>query len=274
MADDIQETSPVAQRNKRLPISFVIPSLITVAATCSALTGVRFALEGKMEFAVMAVILAALLDGLDGRMARLLNAASNFGAQMDSLSDFVAFGVSPAFILYFWHLNSLAGGLGGLGWIVTLFLAICCGLRLARFNSRMDKLPDYAGNFFQGVPAPLGALLSLMPLMASFVMEDVRAIVDWRPSALFVAVWTVAVGLLMVSEIPTFAFKKMKIKREILFPLLSALVLVLAAATSLPWATALFILFAYLVSIPWSVKHYNRLKQEAAQIYQAPPLSP
>ncbi|MCK5276638.1 MAG: CDP-alcohol phosphatidyltransferase family protein, partial [Alphaproteobacteria bacterium] len=134
-------------RFKGLSISKLIPNMITVGATCAGLTGVRFAIDEKWEFAVVAIIVAGVLDALDGRMARLLNSASDFGAELDSLSDFVSFGVSPALILYFWSLSSL----GGIGWAVCLFLAICCGLRLARFNTNIGKLPPYAYNYFTGV---------------------------------------------------------------------------------------------------------------------------
>lgn len=133
-------------RFKGLSLSKLVPNMITIGATCAGLTGVRYALNGKWEYAVVAIIVAAVLDALDGRMARLLKSASDFGAELDSLSDFVAFGVSPALILYFWTLEAL----GGIGWAVALFLAISCGLRLARFNTNLGRLPAYAYNYFTG----------------------------------------------------------------------------------------------------------------------------
>ncbi len=142
-------------RLKGLTVGKLIPNLITVSAVCAGLTGIRFAVDGRWEHAVIAIIVAAILDALDGRMARILNASSEFGAQLDSLSDIVSFGVAPALVLYFWSLQTA----GGIGWAVTLFFIVCCGLRLARFNSMLGKLPPYAYNYFTGVPAPAGALM-------------------------------------------------------------------------------------------------------------------
>jgi len=150
-------------RLKGMTVARLIPNMITVASTCAGLTGIRYALEARWEFAVAAILVAALLDALDGRMARLLRATSDFGAQLDSLSDFVAFGVSPALIVWLWSLSTL----GGPGWGIALFFAVCCGLRLARFNSRLDTLPPYAYNYFQGVPAPCS-------VGSRFIMTDIR----------------------------------------------------------------------------------------------------
>ena len=244
----------------------MVPNMITVAATCAALTGVRLALEGRLEFAVTAILLAAVLDALDGRMARLLNAASPFGEQMDSLSDVVAFGVSPAFILYYWKLSELGepvGGIGGgFGWIAALFLAVCCGLRLARFNSRLDALPPYAYNYFQGVPAPAGAMLALMPLILSFVLIDTLKITITIPP-IAVAIWTVAVGLLMVSELPTFSLKKVRVRPSLVLPILALAAFSLSGLAGAPWITLLILLVAYLASFPVSLLSYRRLAAAA-----------
>lgn len=245
-------------RFKGLSISKLIPNMITVGATCAGLTGVRFALQEKWEFAVVAIIVAAVLDALDGRMARLLNSASDFGAELDSLSDFVAFGVSPALILYFWTLNSL----GGIGWAVTLFLAICCGLRLARFNTNIGKLPPYAYNYFTGVPAPAGAGLALLPLMATFAFE-----VDILREPLIVAVWSVITALLMVSRLPTFSFKKVKIPTAAILPLLVVVGLLVAGMAGAPWRTLTFVGLAYIVSFGYSAYSYRRLKAEAERMH-------
>ena len=147
---------PTAQTFNRL-----VPNIITVGALCAGLTAVRFAIAGKWEFAAIAILVAAVLDALDGTIARLLKAASDFGAELDSLSDVVAFGVAPALIIYFWSLSTI----GGFGWAAALFFAVCCALRLARFNSTLETRPAYAFKFFTGVPAPAGALLSLLPLV-------------------------------------------------------------------------------------------------------------
>ena len=245
-------------RFKGLSISKLIPNMITVSATCAGLTGVRFALDEKWEFAVVAIMVAGVLDALDGRMARLLNSASDFGAELDSLSDFVAFGVSPAFILYFWSLSAL----GGVGWAITLFLAICCGLRLARFNTNIDKLPPYAYNYFTGVPAPAAAALALLPLMASFTYE-----IDILREPILVAVWTIIVALLMVSRLPTFSFKKVKIPTAAILPILVVAGLLVAGLAGAPWRTLTLVGLLYIVSFGYSAFTYRRLTAEAERMH-------
>lgn len=245
-------------RFKGLSISKLIPNMITVGATCAGLTGVRFALDDKWEFAVSAIMVAGVLDALDGRMARLLNSASDFGAELDSLSDFVAFGVSPALILYFWSLSEL----GGIGWAACLFLTICCGLRLARFNTKIGKLPPYAYNYFTGVPAPAGAGLALMPLMATFAFG-----LDVLRAPLFIAVWSVIVALLMVSRLPTFSFKKVKIPTAAIVPILVAAGLLVAGLAGAPWRTLTLIGLAYIISFGYSAYTYRRLTAEAERMH-------
>lgn len=245
-------------RFKGLSISKLIPNMITVSATCAGLTGVRFALDDKWEFAVSAIMVAGVLDALDGRMARLLKSASDFGAELDSLSDFVAFGVSPALILYFWSLSEL----GGIGWAACLFLTICCGLRLARFNTKIGKLPPYAYNYFTGVPAPAGAGLALMPLMATFAFG-----LDMLRAPVFVAAWSVVVALLMVSRLPTFSFKKVKIPTAAILPILVAAGLLVAGLAGAPWRTLTLIGLAYIISFGYSAYTYRRLTAEAERMH-------
>lgn len=245
-------------RFKGLNISKLIPNMITVSATCAGLTGVRFALDEKWEFAVVAIMVAGVLDALDGRMARLLNSASDFGAELDSLSDFVAFGVSPAFILYFWSLSEL----GGIGWAITLFLAICCGLRLARFNTNIGKLPPYAYNYFTGVPAPAAAALALLPLMASFTYEF-----DILREPILVAAWTIIVALLMVSRLPTFSFKKVKVPTAAILPILVVAGLLVAGLAGAPWRTLTLVGLLYIVSFGYSAFTYRRLTAEAERMH-------
>jgi CDP-diacylglycerol--serine O-phosphatidyltransferase len=246
-------------RFKGLSISKLIPNMITVGATCAGLTGVRFALDEKWEFAVIAIMVAGVLDALDGRMARLLNSASDFGAELDSLSDFVAFGVSPAFVLYFWSLNAL----GGIGWAIALFLAICCGLRLARFNTNIDKLPPYAYNYFTGVPAPAAAGLALLPLMASFAYD-----LEILRSPVLVAVWSIIVALLMVSRLPTFSFKKVKIPTAAILPILVVVGLLVAGLAGAPWRTLTLVGLLYIVSFGYSALTYRRLKAAADRMHE------
>lgn len=245
-------------RFKGLNISKLIPNMITVAATCAGLTGVRFALHDKWEFAVGAILVAAVLDALDGRMARLLNSASDFGAELDSLSDFVSFGVSPALILYFWSLSEL----GGIGWAVCLFLAICCGLRLARFNTNIGKLPPYAYNYFTGVPAPAAAAIALLPLMATFAYG-----LDILREPILVAIWSVIVALLMVSRLPTFSFKKIKIPTAAILPILVVAGLLVAGLAGAPWRTLTLVGLIYIVSFGYSALTFRRLKAEAERMH-------
>jgi CDP-diacylglycerol--serine O-phosphatidyltransferase len=246
-------------RFKGQTVSKLIPNLITVGATCAGLTGVRFALDEKWEYAVIAVGVAAVLDGLDGSMARLLKSASDFGAELDSLSDFVAFGVSPALILYFWSLDAL----GGIGWAITLFLAICCALRLARFNTNIGKLPPYAYNYFTGVPAPMGAALALLPMIASF--EFGREIIG---HPILLAAWTSVVALLMVSQVPTYSLKKVKIPQFMVLPVVVAAVLLLVGLAGAPWRTLTFALLVYIASFGVSMWSYRRLRIEAERMQE------
>lgn len=245
-------------RIKGQNISKLVPNMITVGATCAGLTGVKFALDGKWEHAVIAIIVAGVLDALDGRMARLLKSASDFGAELDSLSDFVAFGVSPAFILYFWTLQSL----GRVGWIVALFLAICCGLRLARFNTDIGKLPPYAYNYFTGVPAPAGAGLALLPMIASFAYD-----IPILQNPILVAVWSVVVAILMVSRIPTYSFKAAKVPQSAMVPILVLVALLAAGLAGAPWMTMTSVGLVYIMSFGASFLTYRRLKIEAERMH-------
>jgi len=241
----------------------MIPNLITVLAVCFGLSGMRFAFEGKWELAVAMVVLAAVFDALDGRMARLLRAQSKFGAELDSLADFVSFGVVPGVIVYLWALEPL----GGLGWVAALFHATCCMLRLARFNTKLDDdKPAFAYNYFTGVPAPAGGGLALLPMMLAF-----QTGLDLSHVPLLVAFWLVFVGFLMVSTLPTFSFKRMKVPQRMMLPILIGAGLVIAGAVSAPWFTLALVILAYVGSIPLSILAYRRLLKEAQQMVAAHP---
>jgi CDP-diacylglycerol---serine O-phosphatidyltransferase len=244
-------------RLKGLSINRLIPNIVTVSATCAGLTSIRFAVDQQWEYAVTALILAAILDALDGRMARMLKAESDFGAQLDSLSDFVSFGVAPAFVMYFWSLQSA----GGLGWGVAVFFIVCCGLRLARFNSMIGKLPPYAYNYFTGVPAPAGALLSLLPMVAGFSGGAEFLI---QPGV--VGPWLLMMAMLMVSPIPTFAFKRFKVPPRYVVPVLAAVGIVMAGLAGYPWKTLTVCALIYFSLIPFSVRSFLRLKREAERL--------
>jgi CDP-diacylglycerol--serine O-phosphatidyltransferase len=236
------------------------PNVITVGALACGFTAIRFAFEGKWQLAVTAILAAAILDALDGRMARLFKSASDFGAELDSLSDVIAFGVAPATVVYFWALNTGSGP----GWIAALFFTVCCALRLARFNTSLGKLPPYAYNYFTGVPAPAGAGLALLPMIVSFEtgFEFVR-------HPLLVGCWLVAVGALMVSRLPTFSFKKTKVPQEYVLFILVAAGLLVAGLAGAPWRTLTVVGLIYLITLPFAYRSYHRLRREAERMHDA-----
>jgi CDP-diacylglycerol--serine O-phosphatidyltransferase len=209
---NLMDKVPRRSRIKMMPISIIIPNLITVMALCSGLTGIRFALQERWEFAIGAIALAAILDTLDGRMARLLKGQSKFGAELDSLSDFISFGVAPALILFFWTTQSIQG----IGWASVLFFSTCMALRLARFNTQLeDPNPQsFSARFFSGVPAPAAAGLACLPVIVSFELD-----LDAIKQPYLISGWLVFIGLMMVSSIPTFSFKGSKLPRKLVIPL-------------------------------------------------------
>lgn len=237
------------------PLSRLFPNMVTIAGLCCGLSAVRFALDGKFETAVALIVAAMVIDGMDGRIARFLNSTSVFGAHLDSLSDFVCFGVSPLLVLYRWKLEILTG----IGWAVVLFFAVCCALRLARFNTNLaeEKTEPWQKKFFVGVPAPAGAMLALMPLVASFAIEA-----PLFGSPQLCAVWVVIVAVLMASRIPTFAAKKLIIRHEWVLPIMLAggfaIVLIIIA----PWVMLNVVGIGYCFLIPVSVLHYRKLAKQ------------
>src|SRR6266851_8674447 len=210
---------PAAKRRRfrLIPVRTLLPNLITLLALCAGLTAIRLAVEEKLEWAVAAIVFAALLDGIDGRIARLLKGASRFGAELDSLADFVNFGVAPALMLYFWGLHELKSA----GWIAAMVFAICTGLRLARFNVMIDdpNRPVWAGKFFTGVPAPAGAITVLLPIYVYFLGMPLLSFVP--PMTL---VYTLAVAVLMVSRLPVFSGKRVgkRVAPEMVLPVFVA----------------------------------------------------
>jgi CDP-diacylglycerol---serine O-phosphatidyltransferase len=232
----------------------LIPNMLTVIALCAGLTGIRYGMLGKWEAAVIAILVAGILDGLDGRIARLLNGASKFGAELDSLSDFVSFGVAPALLTYYWTLNSLRG----VGWTLALVFSVCCALRLARFNTRIDNtdLPAWTGKFFTGVPAPAGAGLALMPMVVNF---QFGAGIGDQP--VVVAAVMLVTSLLMVSRVPTYSFKRVRVPHRLVVPTLLVVGLLAACLVSLPWVTLLLVGAGYIASIPLSILAYGKLSR-------------
>jgi CDP-diacylglycerol---serine O-phosphatidyltransferase len=196
------------RRFRFIPVRMLLPNLITLLALCAGLTAIRLAVEEKLEWAVAAIVFAALLDGIDGRIARLLKGTTRFGAELDSLADFVNFGVAPALMVYFWSLHELKSA----GWIAAMVFAICTGLRLARFNVMVDdpNKPVWAGNFFVGIPAPAGAITVLLPIYVYFL---------GMPRFAFVApvtlVYTLGIAFLMVSRLPVLSGKRVYSSRPL-----------------------------------------------------------
>jgi CDP-diacylglycerol--serine O-phosphatidyltransferase len=246
-----------------LSINRLIPNILTLLALCAGLTSIRFGLNQQWPQAVSAILLAGVLDGLDGRVARLLQGTSKFGAELDSLSDFVSFGVAPAILLYLWTMQ----GAGGLGWAIVLLYIVCCGLRLARFNTMMGQadLPPYAYNFFTGVPAPAAAGLVMVPMVASFEFGgDVFA----RP--VVAGLFLMTVSFLMVSTIPTFSFKKVRVPNHWVLPVLLVVGALAAFLVTEPWLTLFVVGLTYMALIPVSIRAFRRLKREAEKVAEQP----
>ena len=238
--------------NKEQPLSRLFPNMITIAGLCCGLSAIRFAIAGRWELAVSFILAAAIIDGMDGRVARMLGATSLFGAQLDSLSDFLCFGVAPVLVMYLWQLH----GIHGFGWAVVLFFAVCTALRLARFNTALydEKAQPWQKQFFIGVPSPAGGILCLLPLIASLQFGE-----DALLSPALTACYIVLIGALMASRIPTFAGKHMRIKHETILPfmLLASFLLVLFVIE--PWLSLVVAGVFYLLSIPFSVRMWRRL---------------
>jgi CDP-diacylglycerol---serine O-phosphatidyltransferase len=241
------------RRIQDLSVQRMVPNILTLLALCAGMTAIRFALNGNFQAAVYAVIVAGVLDGLDGRVARLLKATSHFGAELDSLSDFVSFGVAPAVVMYLWTVSALHS----VGWAIALFYAVCCALRLARFNTQLaaEPAPHMAG-FFTGVPAPGGAGLVLMPIMASFEWGE------WIFRSPYLgALWVAGSAALMVSRVPTLSLKKFSIPHHYVMPTLLGVGLLAAFLTTAPWPTLVLIGLIYLGSIPLTVRAAARRRR-------------
>lgn len=247
---------PRRKRLKGLPFNRMIPNILTLLALCAGMTAIRFALEELWENALLAILVAAILDALDGRVARILKGTSKFGAELDSLADFLNFGVAPAIVLYLWTMKDA----GQIGWILTLLFSICCVLRLARFNTGVDEpdAPPWAYNFFTGVPAPAGGGLVLLPMLLSSSVGG-----GFFRQPLVTGLFMVVVAGLMVSRIPTFAFKKFKVPNPWILPSMLFVGLFAATLVSAPWTTLSVVLVIYLASIPFSVRAYRSLKKKA-----------
>ena len=261
------EPRPLLARRRRfrpVPVRTLVPNVITLLALCAGLTAIRLAAEGTFEWAVYAIVFAAVLDGVDGRVARLLKGTSRFGAELDSLADFVNFGVAPGVTLYFWSLHQVKSA----GWIAAMVFAIAAGLRLARFNVMIDdpNRPSWAGNFFVGVPAPAGAITVLLPVYAHFLGVQLPAI------APITLVYTLAIGFLMVSRLPVYSGKKVgtRVPPDLVLLVFIGVVLFFALLIAYPWAVLTAGTLAYLASLPFGwLSHRDYVRRDAEAAAQA-----
>jgi CDP-diacylglycerol---serine O-phosphatidyltransferase len=246
------------RRFRAIPVRTLVPNLITLLALCAGLTAIRLGFEQKLEWALAAIVFAAALDGLDGRIARLIKGQSRFGAELDSLADFVNFGCTPALILYLWGLHAL----GHFGWIAAMVFAICCALRLARFNVMIDdpNRPLWAGKFFTGIPAPAGAIVAMLPIYVD-LLSGIRA------SPLFIMAYTLAIAFLMVSRLPVFSGKRVgkRVAPELVLPAILFVVLFFALLVAYPWWVLSIGTLAYLAALPLGFLSYREHRRQDAE---------
>ena len=254
-------------RPKGLSLRAVLPNAITAAALCSGLTGIRFAIEGDWERTLFAIILAGMLDGIDGRIARLLKAQSRFGAELDSLADSLSFGMAPALVLFLWSLQDLPR----FGWFAALGFAICCALRLARFNAQIDvdEQPHKSAGFLTGIPAPVAAGLAFLPL---YLWLASGAEIFREP--LLVAVWTVAIAVLMISNLATLSWKSIRPSSDLRIAAIAVTGLMFAALLTEPWWTLALICVLYLALMPLGIVRYGRIKRARIEAAVTPTKKP
>jgi len=244
-------------RHNKIPVRMLVPNFFTLLSLCAGLTAIRMVIEGRHEVAIALVVIAALLDGLDGRLARALKAQSKFGAELDSLADFVNFGVAPAVIVFVWGLGSLRG----LGWISVLVFALAMGLRLARFNAMVDEKPKWQAEYFTGMPAPAGAITVLLPFYLHNL--DVIDVLAWP---VLIACYTLGIAFLLVSTVPTFSGKLLgeRISRDYVMPAFVAAAALVALLVTYPYGTLTLVTLVYLGLIPVSYRRFERKLQEPA----------
>ncbi|MDH5748813.1 MAG: CDP-diacylglycerol--serine O-phosphatidyltransferase [Rhodospirillales bacterium] len=252
------------ERLKGMSFNKMIPNILTLLAMSAGMTAIRFALQDRWELSVIAIVVASILDGLDGRIARILKGTSKFGAELDSLSDFICFGVAPAMMLYLWSMQEA----GRFGWILVVLYSICCALRLARFNTNMEQpdLPVWAYNFFSGVPAPMAAGLVLLPMILSFQFgRDILI----RPEV--TTLFLIAVSILMVSRIPTYSFKNFRVPLPWVLPTLLFVGIFAAFLVAEPWPTISVVMILYAASFPLSIRSFRSLKKQAEALQRKSP---
>ena len=235
-------------------VRMILPNTLTLIGVCVGLSSIKFAIDAKYELSIIAIVFAALIDGLDGRVARLIKATSKVGKELDSLTDVISFGVAPAFIMYFWSLNNL----GKVGWLICLIYVVCVALRLARFNVNSNEEPSWKDNFFQGVPSPSGGILVLMPLIYSLSELELFN-VNYELS---VPILFIAISFLLMSKVPTYSFKKIIVPRSMTIFLLFGIVLFFGLLLIYPFKVMIITGIIYLCIIPLSIIHYQKLNKK------------
>ncbi len=228
---------------------YILPSVLTLIGVCLGITSIKFAMDGNFGFAVLFIIVAAILDGLDGRVARMIKGTSDFGKELDSLTDFVSFGIAPVFVIYFWELNQF----GKVGWLLVLLFSVCCVLRLARFNlTKFDSNEEWKMNFFQGIPSPAGGCLILFPIMYDLsLFSNYYKISNLSPFIVLLS------SALLISSVPTFSFKKIVVQRQTTLFLLLGFALFFVSITQFTYETLALCCVIYITLIPVSIYNYR-----------------
>jgi CDP-diacylglycerol--serine O-phosphatidyltransferase len=260
----IHEVKEVSESVRgEFPLVRLLPNIVTIMGLCLGLFALKYAMMEQWQTAVMLIIIAAFVDGIDGRLARMLNASSDFGAQLDSFTDFVNFGVAPALTLYLWKGHEIKG----FGWAVSLFFIISMSLRLARFNVGLNDDGDdfdikVRDKFFQGIPAPCGGAISLLPMIFTFLFEDKIGYQPFEITALTLIIYMILIAVCMVSSIPTISVKKIKIPKEYASLFMAGAALFIISLIVEPWITLPLLGISYLLTLPVSIYQYYRFKRE------------
>ena len=237
---------------------YILPSILTLIGVCLGISSIKFAMDGNFTFAVLFLVVAAILDGLDGRVARLIKGTSDFGKELDSLTDFVSFGIAPSFIIYFWELNKF----GKIGWLIVLLYSVCCVLRLARFNlTKFERKDEWKNNFFEGVPSPAGGCLILFPLI--FELSSFSNLIDLKIIAPY---FMILVSILLISKVPTFSFKRISVKRNMTVFLLLGVGLFFVSIIQFTFETLTICFLIYIMLIPLGIYNFNVKAKNADKI--------
>ena len=232
----------------------ILPNMFTLVGVCIGLSSIKFAFDGNFQFSIIAIIVAAIIDGLDGRIARLIKGTSRVGKELDSLTDVISFGVAPAFIMYFWSLNQI----GRIGWLICLIYVMCVALRLARFNISSEADPSWRDSFFEGIPSPAGGVLVLMPLVYSFSeFQIIKLNYDY-----FVPILFIVVSILLISKIPTYSFKKIKVQRNFTIFLLLGIAFYFGLILIYTFNAIVLSALVYFLIIPISSVHYLKIRKK------------